>query len=236
MRWQGEFAFGEAWLAFRGASADNRRHAHAALQLVAARAPITVVDDSGREHVGPGWAIRAGASHVLQPAPALTLVLADPQSRLAAQLQQALVRAPIAPLPPDLLALLTADGPLRDLPARVEQQLPGPRHPLDPRLAAALRLATQPGTGGEAAAVAAMAAHCGLSPSRLRALSQAQFGLPFAKLLLWSKVRRACVALAHGAGLAEAAQDAGFADQAHLTRTMARVIGLTPGEAKSASR
>ena len=35
MQWHGEFAFGEVWLAYRGASADNRFHAHAAVQLVA---------------------------------------------------------------------------------------------------------------------------------------------------------------------------------------------------------
>ena len=34
-----------------------------------------------------------------------------------------------------------------------------------------------------------------------------------------------------GHDLAQAAADAGFADQAHLTRTMSEVIGLTPGVA-----
>ena len=40
--------------------------------------------------------------------------------------------------------------------------------------------------------------------------------------------------MARGASLADAALDAGFADQAHLTRTMSDVIGLTPGEARAA--
>ena len=70
--------------------------------------------------------------------------------------------------------------------------------------------------------------------SRLRALSQTQFGVPLSKLVMWGKVRSACLAMARGASLADAALDAGFADQAHLTRTMSDVIGLTPGEARAA--
>ena len=51
--------------------------------------------------------------------------------------------------------------------------------------------------------------------------------------MTWKKVRMACLALAGGSNLVEAALEAGFADQAHLTRTMSDVIGLTPGEARS---
>ena len=44
MRWSGEFAFGEVWVAFRGASAENRMHAHAALQVVVSSDGLTLVD------------------------------------------------------------------------------------------------------------------------------------------------------------------------------------------------
>jgi AraC family transcriptional regulator of arabinose operon len=84
----------------------------------------------------------------------------------------------------------------------------------------------------DAAAVAA--AHAGLSTSRLRVLCRQQLGVPFAKLVLWRKVRRACASMNAGHGLAQAAADAGFADQAHLTRTMSEVLGLTPGVAARA--
>ena len=233
MPWHGEFAFGEVWLAYRGASADNRFHAHAAVQLVAASDAISVVDEAGRTFHGPGWVIRSGVRHCLQPAPMLMLVLADPQSHLAAGLVDGLPADPIAPLPAELVAALTTPQRPRVLMQALEEELATNDAAIDPRLAAALRhLDAQ--TCGDAVAAAAQAS--GLSPSRLRALSQVRFGVPFSKLLLWKKVRRACLAMARGADLADAAFDAGFADQAHLTRTMADVIGLTPGEARAAAR
>lgn len=231
MQWHGEFAFGDVWLAFRGASADNRFHSHAAVQFVAGAA-ITIADESGRELAGPGWAIRSGVRHCLRPAPALMLVLADAQSHLARGILGELAPEPIAPLPPALVEELTESLHIRDLMVRLQQRLPGADAPIDPRLAAALRHLERQ-TAGDA--VAAASAASGLSASRLRALSQAQFGVPFGKLVLWKKVRLACLAMARGASLVDAGFDAGFADQAHLTRTMADVIGLTPGEARSAA-
>lgn len=231
MQWHGEFAFGDVWLAFRGASADNRFHSHAAVQFVAGAA-ITIADESGRELAGPGWAIRSGVRHCLRPAPALMLVLADAQSHLARGILGELAPEPIAPLPPALVAELTESLHIRDLMVRLQQRLPGADAPIDSRLAAALRHLERQ-TAGDA--VAAASAASGLSASRLRALSRAQFGVPFGKLVLWKKVRLACLAMARGASLVDAGFDAGFADQAHLTRTMADVIGLTPGEARSAA-
>ena len=34
LKWQGEYCFGETWIAFRGMSAENNLHAHAALQAL----------------------------------------------------------------------------------------------------------------------------------------------------------------------------------------------------------
>ena len=114
----------------------------------------------------------------------------------------------------------------------MEQEVISTSSPPDVRLARALEhLETQ--TSGDPVTAASL--HSGLSPSRLRALAQAQFGVPFSKLVLWKKVRMACLAMARGASLVDASLEAGFADQAHLTRTMADVIGLTPGEARSAA-
>lgn len=232
MHWYGEFAFGDVWLAFSGASADNRMHAHAAVQLVASASAVSVTDDAGRSFTGAGWAIRSGVRHALQPAQALTLVLIEPQARLASQLLALLgTDASISPIPTDLVAVLTSPARLShriEALQRVRSELAPP--PVDARLAAALRQLERQ-TAGDAVAVAS--AQAGLSVSRLRALSQAQFGVPLSKLLLWKKVRRACLLMAGGSNLVEAALDSGFADQAHLTRTMAAVIGLTPGEARS---
>lgn len=231
MHWHGEFAFGDVWLAFRGASADNRLHAHAAVQLVAGGTDVVVADDTGRKFAGPGWAIRSDVRHALRPTPSLVLVLVEPQARLADRLLDRLATStPIAPLPADLVAVLTQPVHVREIVRNLEQPLAGTTVPCDPRLAEAMRHLERRTSGD---AVAAAAAHCGLSPSRLRALSQQHFGVPLSKLVMWKKVRTACLALARGSNLVEAALEAGFADQAHLTRTMSSVIGLTPGEARS---
>ncbi len=230
MRWSGEFAFGEVWVAFRGASAENRMHAHAALQVVASADGLTLVDEDGTEHRGRGWVVRSGLRHRLLPTSSLTLVLIEPQSRLATGLMQRLSEAPISQLPEDLAELLSS-APMREAVQTLEQQVLERAQPVDPRLLEALAFLDQQSADD---AVAAAAAHCGLSPSRLRALSQQQFGVPFSKLLLWKKVRRAFFAMGRGSSLADAAYEAGFADQAHLTRTMADVIGLTPHTAQTA--
>lgn len=220
MRWSGEFAFGEVWVAFRGASAENRMHAHAALQVVASSDGLTLVDADTSEYCGRAWVVRSGARHRLLPASALTLVLIEPQSRLATGLLQRLPEAPIAQLPDDLADLLTSSNPIGEIVQSLELNVLKALAFLDLH-------STQD-------AVAAASAHCRLSPSRLRALAQKQFGVPLSKLLLWKKVRRAFSAMGRGASLADAAYEAGFADQAHLTRTMADVIGLTPHTAQTA--
>ncbi|WP_117194140.1 AraC family transcriptional regulator [Rhizobium terrae] len=49
------------------------------------------------------------------------------------------------------------------------------------------------------------------------------------RYLVMRRLDRAKAALAEGAGLAEAAADAGFADQAHFTRHFKKTFGMTPG-------
>lgn len=95
---------------------------------------------------------------------------------------------------------------------------------LDARLAAALRCLE---ADTSSAAVARTAGVVGLSTSRLRALSIQELGTPLASWVLWRKLERAGKNLMGGAGFAAAAHGAGFADQAHFTRTMRKVFGIT---------
>ena len=75
---------------------------------------------------------------------------------------------------------------------------------------------------GQAAAVAY------LSPSRFRHLFVAQTGISFRAYLLWSRVRSAIAQGLAGGSWTEAAQQAGFADSAHLSRTCRRMFGIAP--------
>lgn len=232
MRWRGEIAFVDEALAYRGESAENRFHAHAAVQCVHADAGVRVRDQAGRVFAGVGLVIQSGVSHCLEPATSLTLLLIEPQSRLAAGVIQHAQNQPIAPMPESMIACLSQSLALATVLAEFKRLLVGVGVDIDRRVLAALEQLDLMADRDPAAAAAARA---GISPSRLRALCSAQLGVPFAKLILWRKVRRAFVAMNAGLGLAQAAMDAGFADQAHLTRTMADVIGLTPSVAARAS-
>jgi AraC-like DNA-binding protein len=79
-----------------------------------------------------------------------------------------------------------------------------------------------PITLGEAAAQA----H--LSPCRFRHLFVAQTGVSFRAYLLWARVESAIGAGMAGSSWTVAAQDAGFADSAHLSRTCRRMFGIAP--------
>lgn len=232
MAWQGETTFGTAALVFRGNSAENRFHAHAAVQCVYSPECIELQDEHRTPFRGPGWIIRSGTPHCLAPTARLVLLLVEPQSPLARGLGVLHGPAAIAPLHTEVLAALAGVRPIGDLLPHLEQRIGVAAPPVDLRITQALDHldvvnARDPAT--------VAAAHAGLSASRLRALCGEQFGVPFSKLIVWRKVRRACVAMSQGLTLAQAAADAGFADQAHLTRTLSDVIGLTPGEAARAS-
>jgi AraC-like DNA-binding protein len=74
-----------------------------------------------------------------------------------------------------------------------------------------------------------LAAEIGMSPSRMRAVVHDAVGVPMAQLRLWSRLGHA-LALLPKATAADAAATAGFADQAHFTRTARRFLGRTPME------
>lgn len=100
--------------------------------------------------------------------------------------------------------------------------LPAPMS-IDPRVVAALRGLVS------AESIADIAAVVGLSPSRLRALIHAQTGTSPMYLRMWQRLRAAIRSLPT-TPIALAAINAGFADQAHLTRTATRLLGQTPGD------
>ncbi len=97
---------------------------------------------------------------------------------------------------------------------------------VDPRIANVLeRIRDWPG-GEMSLAQAATVAH--LSPSRFRHLFVVQTGISFRAYLLWARVGYAVARGMTGGSWTEAAQQAGFADSAHLSRTCRRMFGVAP--------
>lgn len=226
--WHGEHAFGDGWFAFRGRAADNAPHAHAALQLTAARhGHVRLTCEDGTVFRGPGFAVAPGVGHRLLPCSDAVLVLIEPDANAAKRLRPSRT---IAPLRTALRDELVRDGSLGQVVGDAlafEARTDG-----DQRLRAAL--------GGLASSehgnLASLARSVGLSEARLRALAKRDLGVPLTKVAGYQRLTRAAEAIAGGASLAEAAAEAGFADQAHLTRVFKATVGLTPGKASRSLR
>ncbi|MEB3734806.1 helix-turn-helix transcriptional regulator [Halopseudomonas pachastrellae] len=79
--------------------------------------------------------------------------------------------------------------------------------------------------------VAELADEVGLSADRLSHLFSEKLGLSIKSYILWARMRRAVELIAQGESLSAVAYDVGFADSAHLTRTIKQFFGLTPSYA-----
>lgn len=75
-----------------------------------------------------------------------------------------------------------------------------------------------------------LAALSGLSRSRFMHAFTESVGVPLRPYVLWLRLQQAMCELTGGANVTTAAQNAGFSDAAHLTRTFRRMLGLTPTE------
>jgi AraC-like DNA-binding protein len=84
--------------------------------------------------------------------------------------------------------------------------------------------------------LAEFASETSLSPSHFRHRVRALVGMPLRPYLRWLRLRLALMSAAAGADLSRAAQDAGFSDAAHLSRTMQRHFGVPPSAILAALR
>jgi AraC-like DNA-binding protein len=228
--WSGEHVFAAGYFAFRGRAADTAAHAHAALQLVAATVgQICLLGAQGERHIGPGFMVRPGAIHRLLPCETTVLLLIEPGAALLDENEPAEGGA-IRPLPRPLLEAMIQSAPLEQVAGEVVA-LTGAAV-LDVRLRAALGSLVQAQPGR----IEALATALGLSADRLRSLARRELGVPLSKVASWRRVVVAAEAMADQESLADAALAAGFADQAHFTRTFRAMIGLTPGSAARSLR
>ena len=67
-----------------------------------------------------------------------------------------------------------------------------------------------------------------LSESRLLHLFKNQMGLPIRNYILWCRIKIAFNKIVEGNSLTKAAYQAGFSDQAHLTRNFVKTFGASP--------
>ncbi len=124
---------------------------------------------------------------------------------------------------PDTLA--GARAFVAHLPAHTASQQ-APR--VDRRIARVMAaLATPADAPSNAAALARLAA---LSESRFLHLFKETTGLPLRRYILWRRIISSIEAAGEGADLTTAAQQGGFSDSAHFSRTFRETFGLSPSK------
>ncbi|WP_232668654.1 helix-turn-helix domain-containing protein [Pseudonocardia sp. TRM90224] len=218
----GGLVIGDGWASHEGGPFhQSDMHHHAAFQVaVALEGEVSLVEPSGRTHRAAALLVPPMVWHQLLPVPRLRTFFVEPHSVFADRLR---ARGGVGISPAPDLVDLHAD----DLRAAL-----GPASStLDARLVAAMRAATT-----RDLTMAELAATVGLSPQRLRALARQQLGMPLTKWRIWRRIARAVTALDGGVDLADAAATAGFTDQAHFTRQMHEMMGITPREVRRALR
>lgn len=205
--WQGALWLGRDYCLLAGVSGSARPHAHYAHQLLLA------IDEPLRLLVEG------------QPRCARALLLPSQQVHafeLAGQPLLALYAEPLAFSVGQLQGL--ADSAPAELPALVEYLRQMPRLPLDARVRQALAAVDQ--LLVERISAQGLAQRVCLSLSQLERLFAEQVGLSVRRLVRWRRLRLALALALEGATLTEAAHAAGFADSAHLSRTVRELFGI----------
>ncbi|MFC3984243.1 helix-turn-helix domain-containing protein [Streptosporangium jomthongense] len=207
------FSVGEGYAVYQGPTPDGSFHRHAAFQIaVAVRGEVSVVDASDIHHRAVTLVVPPMERHRMLAATDLVVFYVEPHCVFADRLRERHGDG-VTPAP-ELRGLRAED---------IGRAGARPSGELDPRLVEALDTLWDGNVP-----MPVLAATVGLSPQRLRALARHQVGMPLTRWRVWARLRLAAEALQAGRSPAEAAFAAGFADQAHLTRRMREMTGLTP--------
>jgi AraC-like DNA-binding protein len=215
-----QFVIRDGYARYRGAVAGGSAHRHAAFQIaIAVAGEVAILDAAGSCHRAAALVVSPMTPHqMLTTADVLTYFI-EPQCAFADRLRD---RRGITPAD-DLADLREQDiGPAATIASGA----------LDARLVAAMAMGQQDWH----LSMPNLALHVGISPQRLRALALQQLGMPLTRWRVWARLRRAAEAIGDGQSLAGAAATAGFADQAHLSRWMREMMGMTPSAVSPALR
>lgn len=212
-------------------AATTTRHCQPVWKLVLpldGQLRLTSVD--GREVVASGLLVPPGMPHAVAATGGYRCLMVEPwvdrffTVKEPVNLQERLVRQLIADLTSELthgtgeLAAVAVEALSR---LHRETRLPEAAAPLPLIRRAAVE-------AGDVARLGDLAEQIGLSPVQLRRLVRQQLGVTLSQLRQWQRLRSA---FATDAGsLAQRAADAGYSDQAHMTRASRRFVGRTPAE------
>ena len=229
MKSEPKFIFGSSYAIFFGKSSQNVFHRNAAFQVVLGMDDdIHVLGESNSEYSGRVVLIKPlikskikCQGHVihlyLSPRISFALDLVDFVDEAGIHILHAVDRLPFS--------ANTSRDELLEVLNKLDQVS---IERLDSRLLAVLEDLNQ---NLDNPSILSAAKRCGLSRSRVRTLAREQLGVPLSNWVTWRKLVKANKALFQGANLSDAALAGHFADQAHFTRTMKRMFGVTPTQA-----
>lgn len=218
--WQGKLEIGDGWALWAGSAGDSRLHRHLAAQAVWADRPVGVLSEQGLTAEATLFLIDPLVSHRLLPASNVRVLFLDPSQTgplsLAALDKMEGANAGAIHLP--------SDKPRLQFWGRA-WTAPDSRQAVAAALAVIdLRIADG------ALKLMDVAPSAGLSVERLRHVFADAIGMPFKRYVLWRRLQRAVTQLASGDDVTTAAHAAGFADAAHLARTMRSMFGISASQ------
>ncbi|OYX73623.1 MAG: hypothetical protein B7Y81_02610 [Caulobacter sp. 32-67-35] len=222
--WRGKLAVGEGWAHWQGAAGDNSLHRHLAAQAVFSAQPISFHRSDGVVVRGRVVLIDPLVAHRLDPADDVEIFFFEPAA-LHGDAAEVLTRVPNDD--PDAIWLESHEPRFQFWSrARLAQDTrAGPSPALRRALA---QVDAELSNGPVRLAVAAAAA--GLSPDRFRHVFVEAVGVPFRRYVLWKRLQRAVALRGEGCDATTAAHGAGFADSAHLARTIRAMFGISASQ------
>lgn len=206
--WNGTLLLDAHAAVLHGHAGDSAAHAHYAHQLLLSDGTPWQIEVDGVRQQGQRLWLPSFQTHAILSAPeAGCTVFLEPVHADPTQIQQHLHA-----LPGNALKL-------RDWLPRLSRL-----QPLDRRVQAALARIAQHLPGPVPAADIAEAAH--LSTSQLHRRFQSELAVTLRGWVLWQRLRRALMHHLRGHNLTASAHAAGFADLAHLSRSLRRMFGI----------
>ena len=225
MQLERKFIFGDGYFLFFGNVNQNEVHQNAAYHLIlSSKDDVTISNNDGGIFVGKNILIKPLANHKMKCDSPVLIIYLSPKLGFSINVLSKISGGDIISLKPEDVPF-DAFSCLTDVANELDKSIGLMMSELDPRLVAAIDYLSNNLHG---ATILDVAERCNLSRSRLRSLSREQIGMPLSKWLVWKKLVESNRALSAGASLSEAAFAGGFSDQAHFSRTMKKMFGVTP--------
>lgn len=234
--WEG----GSLWVIDVAADAPSRNdmHAHHAFQLTFSLGGDFNLHLKDRVVPGPFAVVAPDAPHAFAARGLIALLFVEPEGPAGRALAQLIGGEPASAIDrarvqdaPELIAQAFAHpadarDKLREVGQLICNRIATHVRTVEPdrRVRQIIKWASDNLDGG--LSIEQAAAAVGLSPSRTSHLFVEETGLPFRTYVLWLRLKRAVDAHNEGLDLTRAAQTAGFADSAHLSRTFKRMFGV----------